>query len=165
VPARRLAAGGKSAGVRDVQAEVLIRIDGRVVDADFVVEMRASRSSARADITNDVAAMNVLAGSCGEAGKMAVAGTNAVTMVEHDGLAITTKQVDESDDPVGRCNHLMSIAATDIYTAVEGTFTVKRINALPEAARSCPSTGQRFGAELARNQSAVVALRVRPRVM
>ena len=67
MPAQRLAAGGKSAGVRDVQVEVLIRIDGRVVDADFIVEMRASRSPARADITNDVATMNVLAGGCGEA--------------------------------------------------------------------------------------------------
>jgi len=67
MPALPLAAGGKSAGVRDVQAEVLVRIDGRVVDADFIVEMRASRSSARADITNDVATMNVLAGGRGEA--------------------------------------------------------------------------------------------------
>src|ERR1700687_4911238 len=134
MPAQRLAAGGKSAGVRDVQAEVLVRIDGRVVDADFIVEMRASRSSARADITNDVAPMNALAGSCGEAGKMAVAGTNAVTMLEHECFAITTQHVAERDDPVGRCYHLMSIAAPDIYTAVECTFTVKRINALPEAA-------------------------------
>ena len=67
MPALRLTAGGKPASVRDVQAEVLVRIDGRVVDADFIVEMRASRSSARADITNDVATMNVLAGCGGEA--------------------------------------------------------------------------------------------------
>src|SRR6266567_1759852 len=69
---------------------------------------------------------------------MAVAGTNAVTMVEHDGFAVTAKEIDEGDDPVGRCNHLMSIVATDIYTAVECAFTVKRIDALPEAARYLP---------------------------
>src|ERR1700736_5888210 len=102
MPAQRLAAGGKSAGVRDVQAEVFVRIDGRVVDADFIVEMRARRSSAGADITDNVAAMNVLAGGGGEAGKMAVAGTDAVTMVEHDDFAVTAKEVDEGDHPVRR---------------------------------------------------------------
>jgi len=42
----------------------------------------------------------------------------------------------------------MSIVATDIYTAVECAFTVKRIDALPKLPVTCPSTGQRFGAEL-----------------
>src|ERR1700736_14972 len=69
---------------------------------------------------------------------MAVAGTNAVTMVEHDDFAVTAKEVDEGDDPVRRCNHLMSIVAADINTAVECAFTVKRIDALPEASRYLP---------------------------
>src|SRR4030088_1809738 len=69
---------------------------------------------------------------------MAVAGTDAVTMVEHHGFAVTAKEVDEGDHPVRRGNHLMSIVAADIYTAVECAFTVKRIDALSEAARYLP---------------------------
>ena len=62
-----LAAGRKPARVGDVQAEVLVRINGSVINADFVVEVRTCRSSARANITNDVATMNVLAWGCREA--------------------------------------------------------------------------------------------------
>ena len=69
---------------------------------------------------------------------MAVAGSDAVTMVEHDDFAITAKEVDEGDHRVRRGNHLMSIVATDVYTAVECAFTVKRIDTLPEAARYLP---------------------------
>src|SRR5260370_32873863 len=69
---------------------------------------------------------------------MAGAGSEAGTMVEHDALPVTAKEVDEGDHRVGRGNHLMSIVATDVYTAVECAFTVKRIDTLPEAARYLP---------------------------
>src|SRR5260370_40168415 len=69
---------------------------------------------------------------------MAVAGTDAVTVVEHDDFAVAAKEVDEGDHPVRRGNHLMSILATDIHAAVECAFTVKWIDALPEAAGYLP---------------------------
>ena len=57
---RKLAAGGEAAGLRHVDAQVLVWIDWRVIDANFVVKMRSSAASAQTDVAEDIPAMNML---------------------------------------------------------------------------------------------------------
>ncbi len=84
-----LASRSKAAAVRDCDAEVLVGIDGGVIDADFVVKMGAGRASAFSYITNHVAAMHRLSGSHRVAGKMAITGADAVAVIDHDLLAVS----------------------------------------------------------------------------
>ena len=63
-----LAAGLKAAAVSDGDAEVFVRIDGSVVDANFVVKMWTGGAAAETDIADRVAAMNALARCDGEPG-------------------------------------------------------------------------------------------------
>jgi hypothetical protein len=58
-----LASRRKPAGSSHGQSKILVRIYRSVVDADFVVKMWAGAATADADVSNDVAAMYVLADS------------------------------------------------------------------------------------------------------
>src|SRR5579872_5570644 len=108
-----LAAGLEAAGVGDGHAQVLVGIDRSVVDTNFVVKVRAGGAAAGADVADGIAAMNLLAGGDGESGKMAVAGRDAVAVVEHDGLAVSAHEVGEGDNAVGGSDHRMAVAAAD----------------------------------------------------
>ena len=134
----------------DGHAKVFIGIDRSVVDADFVVEVRAGGAAAEADIADGVAAMHVLAGGDGEAGKMAVARRDAVSVIHHDGLAVSAHEIGEGDYAVGGRDDWMAIVAADIYAAVKCAFTVEGIDALAEAASNLafdrPEIGKRVGA-------------------
>ena len=72
--------------MRDRDAEVLVGIYWGVVDADFVVKMRARGASAFSNIANHVAAVNRLPGGDCKSGKVAIAGADAVAVVDHDVL-------------------------------------------------------------------------------
>ncbi len=65
----------------DSHAEILVGIDRSVVDADFVVKMGTGGASAGADIGDGVATVNMLSGCDCEAGKVAVAGGDAVAVI------------------------------------------------------------------------------------
>ena len=94
---------------------------------------------------------------------MAVAGGDAVAVVDDDGASVAAHEIGEYDQAIGGSHDRLSVFRTDINSTVESAFSVKWIDALAEGSRNGPSTGQRLGAEFARNQSAVVASRVRPR--
>src|SRR5438105_15946278 len=101
------------------QAQVFVGVHWRIVDANFVVEMRASGASAEAHIADGVAAVNVLAGGDGEARKMAVAGRNSVSMIDHDGAAIAAEEVGEGHGAIRGCNHRGAHIGGNIYAGVE----------------------------------------------
>src|SRR5580704_3730231 len=145
-----LAAVLEAAAVGDGHAEILVGIDGRVIDPDFIVEVRAGGASAEAHIANGVAAMDLLAGGYGEAGKVAVAGGDAVAVIDHDGLAVSTKEVGEGDHAIGGRDDGVTVRAANIHPAVKRTFPVKWVDALAEAAGDLafnrPETGRGAGA-------------------
>jgi hypothetical protein len=120
--------------VGDCDAKVFIGIDWRVVDADFVVKMRAGGASAEAYVADGVAAVNVLAGGDGESRKMAVAGGDAVAVIHHEGFAVSAHEIGEGDDAVCRSDDGMAVVAANINAAVKCAFPVKGINALAKAA-------------------------------
>src|SRR5271155_5418087 len=94
--------------------------------------------------------MDVLAGRYREAGKGAVAGGDAVAVVDHDGLAVSAHKISESDYAVGGCDHWMAVIAADIHAAMKCAFSVERIDAFPETSRHLafnrPQVGRRVGA-------------------
>ena len=76
--------------------------------------------------------MDLLSGSDREAGKVAVAGGDAMAMVHHDELAISALEVRESDYAVGRGDHGMPVSTADIHAAVKCAFPIEGIDALTE---------------------------------
>ena len=99
----------EAAAVGDRHAEVFVGIDWCVVNADFVVKMRARGASTGADITNYIAAMDFFAHSDRETGKMPVAGGDSVAVIQHDCLAVSAKKVGESHNAIGGRNHRLAI--------------------------------------------------------
>src|SRR6266853_216919 len=96
--------------------------------------MRACGPSAEAYVADGVAAVNVLAGGDGEARKMAVAGCNSVSVVNHDGATVAAEEVGEGHGAVRGSNHRGAHVGGNIYAGVESAFSIKWIDALAEGA-------------------------------
>jgi len=88
-----------------------------------------------------------------------------MAMIHHNGLTVSAHEIGERNYPIGGRNNRMPIAAADINATVKCTFPVEGSMRSPKLPVTWPSTGQRLGAALARYQSAVVALRVIPRLI
>src|SRR4051812_32259805 len=117
-------------GVGD--AQVLIRIDGRVVDADFVVEVGAGAASAEADVADDLASVNALTRGDSEAGQVSVTGGDAMAVVELDEVSVAAHVAGVDDDAIRRRNDRITVRAGNIDSAVEGALTAERVGALAE---------------------------------
>ena len=107
--------------------------------------MRAGGASALAYVADGVAAVDVLSGGDGEAGEVAVAGGNAVAVVEHDGASVASEEVGEGDGAVGGSDHGRAYVGGDIDAGVEGAFSVKGIDALAEGAGDLAFNGPEIG--------------------
>src|ERR1700734_3947006 len=111
--------------------------------------MGAGGTPAEADIADSIAAMNVLAGGDGEAGKMAVAGRDAVAVVHHNRFAVSAEEIGESDHAVGGGNDGLAVGASDIHATVKRAFAVEWVDAFPEVsgylAFNRPEIGSRIG--------------------
>ena len=115
-------------------AEILVGIDGRVVDADFVVQVGAGGASAHANVADGVAAMDLLSGRDSESRKVAVASGNAVAVIDHDGFAVSAQKVGEGYYAVGGRDDGMTERAANINAAVKCAFSVEWVDALAETA-------------------------------
>src|SRR5947209_4130185 len=124
----------ETADVCHREPQILVGIHRSVVDAHFVVQVRTGRASAEADVADGVAAVDVLPGGDGEAGKMAVAGGDAVSVVNHDGATVAAQKISESNCAVSRSDHGRADTGGDIDTGVERAFSIERIDALAEGA-------------------------------
>jgi len=130
-----LAASREAARVGERHTEVFVRIDRSVVDPNFVVKVRTRGASAFAYVPNQITTLYSLPRGNRKSRKVTVAGADAVAMVDHDRLAIPAHSIGERHHTVSRGDDRVSIAAADIDAAVEGTFTVERIDAFSKAAR------------------------------
>ena len=110
-----LAACGEAAGVGDGEAEILVGVDGSVVDADFVVEMGSGAAAAEADESDGVAALDVLSGDDGEVCQVAIAGGDAVAVVKDDGASVASHEVGELHDAIGRGDDRLSEGSGNIH--------------------------------------------------
>ena len=113
-------------------AQVLVRIYRRIVNANFVVQVWTSAAAALSDKPDHVASANCLAFDDRKVGKVPVQRRDAVTMIEDNGAAITVHEIGEQHSSVGRRDHWAPIGGRDINTAVKRPFSVKWIDALSE---------------------------------
>jgi hypothetical protein len=63
-------------------------IDGPTVQQDFVVEMGTRHAAGRPDEADDGAALDLLSGADGKAGKMTEPRRDTEAMLEQDGIAV-----------------------------------------------------------------------------
>ena len=118
-----LAAGREPAYVRYRQAQILMRIDGSVVDADFVVEVGTSAASALADVSDRVSAVYVLAGDAGEAAQVTIANCgNAVAVVHNHGASVAAHEVGKHDHAISGRKYGLAVVGSDINTTVESAL-------------------------------------------
>ena len=81
---------------------------------------------------------------------MAVAGGDAVAVVDHDGFAVSAQEIGEGDHSIGGRDDGLAVGAADIDAAVKCAFTVEWDRALAEAAGYLafdrPEVGRGIGA-------------------
>src|SRR5229473_8182422 len=118
--------------VRIGHTQILVRIDGDVVDANFVVQVRTGAAPAIADVADSVAAVHVLSGEDRKAGQVAVTRRDSVAMVNRDSAPVAAQEVGEFNHALCRSHHRLAVRRTNVNSGVERTFTVKWINALTE---------------------------------
>lgn len=146
-------AGGGGGSV----AEVAPGVDGRVVDADFVVEVRAGGAAALTFVADDVAALDFGAGFDVEAGEMGVPGGDARAVVDDDNAAVAWADISFFDDAVAGGADFVTKMGSNVEAGVEGAFTAERVEAFTkvtgDAARNWPERGDDGNAgQLARRQ-------------
>ena len=87
-----------------------------------------------ADVSDDLAAMNVLAGGDGESGEVAVAGGDAMAVIDGDEVSVAAHEFGEGDDAVGGGVDRGAVGNRNINAAMERAFSVEGIDALTEGA-------------------------------
>src|SRR4051794_16785184 len=112
--------------------------------------MWSGASAAKSYVTDDVPALNVLSGGNGKTGEMAIPSPDAVTVVHHNCLAVSTQELSEHDSTICGSNNRLPIRGRDINPTVKSTFSVERIDAFAEGSRNRPfhrpQIGSRVGA-------------------
>src|ERR1700723_164569 len=104
-------------------AKVTPGIYRRVVDPDFVVQVRAGRAAAVTFVADHVARLDVHAALNIEARKMAVPGSHAKAMVNDDQPAVACVLIHFLNHPVGSRADFISVVRGDVEPGVEGTLT------------------------------------------
>src|SRR5215475_5803442 len=83
----------------------LLRVDGIAVDAGFIVQGRAGRTTGRADLADDLADLDALSDLYVDLGEMAVAGREAVAVIDLDHAAVAAAPARFGDRSGGGCVH------------------------------------------------------------
>src|SRR5437879_10419279 len=122
-----------------------MRVDRSVIDPDFVVEMRAGRTTAEANVADAVTPMDLLAGNYREVGQVPVPGADAAAVLDHYSAAVAAKEVSEGDHSIRRSDHRSSEGCRNIHPAVKRAFPVERVDALAERARNGAFHGPEVG--------------------
>ena len=104
-----------------------------VVDAYFVVDVRACGATRRADLANHVAARDVLPHLDIYVREMAVARRQSVAVIYDDDLAVTALASGEGDDAVGCGDDSRAVVCGDVLSGMKfRTIASERIAAVAE---------------------------------
>lgn len=123
-----LASRREPTGMSKRNAKVFMGIHRGVVDANFIVKVRAGATAAQANVSDRIAAMDVLTRGDGEAGEMAISCGDSVSVIENDGASVAPTEISEFDNAIGWRDHRLTDGGGDIYAAVECSFTIERVN-------------------------------------
>src|SRR5438094_9270042 len=94
-------------------AQILVRIYGDIIDANFIVQVGPAAASAVADVADGVAPMHVLSGEYGEALKMPIAGGHSVAVVKDDRASIPARDISDVRYRSRRCSGTLSVSCAD----------------------------------------------------
>ena len=89
-----------SGGTDRVAMQITPRIDRRIVDADFVMNVRRRSPPALSNQSNHFTALHMSTDVGIKRGKVSIPGRNSETMVDDHQTAITATRIDEHDDAV-----------------------------------------------------------------
>ena len=95
-------------------AQIFVGIDWNIVDANFIVKMWSSASSAVADVADGIAAMYVLSREYREALQVSVARSNAVSVVKNNGSPISAHEIREFNNGFRWSDNRLSVERTDV---------------------------------------------------
>src|SRR5579864_1654123 len=98
-----------------------------IVHEDFVVEMRAGGTSGRADIANDIATLDGLAGLYAEFAQMAVPRQQAESVVEDDEVAVISGVGRGFDRAVRRRVDGLPLFGRDVESLVKARLPGERV--------------------------------------
>ena len=112
----------------------LQRVDQLAVGENFVVQVRAGRAAGRADVADDVAALDVLARLDVERAQMAVARRQAEAVLEDDQVAVVAGVRRRLDRAVGRRVDRLALVGGDVDALMKARLAGERIAAAAERA-------------------------------
>jgi hypothetical protein len=115
-------------------AEIFVGIDGDRLDTDFVVQVRRSDASGGANISDNLATTNVLAGGDGESREVAISSGYAVSVIDVNETPITAHEFGETDYPVRGSVNRGAVGHGNINAAVESAFSIEGIDPFTEGA-------------------------------
>src|SRR5579863_9961923 len=124
-----LASRCESSAMCEGETEIFVGVNRCVVDANFVMQVGSCTAAAQTDISNRIAAVNVLANGDRKICQMSVAGSDPVAVVQHNRPSIAAQEFCEQNHAVSRRDYRLPIGSRDIDTAVECTLTIERIRA------------------------------------
>jgi hypothetical protein len=78
------------------------------------MQMRSSAAATIADIANDIAAMNVLAGKHSKAFHMPIAGGDSVAVIDYNGTSVAAHEVGELHYSIRRRQNFLAVNRADI---------------------------------------------------
>src|ERR1700676_2584155 len=120
------------------KSEVAHGIDGRIIDANFIVHVRSGRTATDTDVADNVATLYVNTRRNCEGGQMAVPSSHAKTVIDDHQAAIARMQPSFDYHAVGCSAHTLSIFRRDIDTGMKCTFTTEWIKTFAEICRYAP---------------------------
>src|SRR5579872_3536276 len=108
-------------------------IDRGIVDADFVVDVRAGGASGDADVADDLAFIDVLASRHDEAGHVSRERLEAVSVIDHDSVAVSIFRLRGMNDAITSRMNRRSGGSGNIDSGMEFAFiAIEWISAFTE---------------------------------
>src|SRR5579863_5503323 len=126
---------------RSASLHVTPGIDGRIVHADFVMDVRACGASADTCVPDDFTALNPRSWHRGERREMCVPGADAESMVQHNQASIARVVFRDGHDAVRGGVNGSAVIRGHINAGVERAFTAERIQPLSERVRDMSHHG------------------------
>src|SRR5580698_2973971 len=121
--------------------QILVGIDWGIVNADLVVQVRASTVPRRADIAKDVSTANVLSNGDSEPGKMSVKGLDAMAVVDDDFASVPGPEAGLHDSSISGYAHRVALVRGNVDPGVKCAFPINGVQAGAEGTGYYPLHG------------------------
>ena len=114
--------------------QILRGIHRRIVNADFVVQVRAGTVSGRTNIAQDVTPANVLPCDDGKSRKMSVEGFHSVAMIDDYFASVPCAHSSLENHSIRRRAYRVALAGGNVDAGVKCAFTLEGIKPGAEGA-------------------------------